>query len=97
MRRALDTDGGRGVRDNYWGGRRRCALAQVQGLEQGRWHGQWVQLANATTAEFLHTSDAHIRLPKCTLEVTSCPPSEKSAFGAGERQPCFVMAKGPNI
>ena len=39
------------------GGRRRCALAQVQGLEQGRWHGQWVQLANATTAEFLHTSD----------------------------------------
>ena len=34
-----------------------CALAQVQGLEHGRWHGQWVQLANATTAEFLHTSD----------------------------------------
>ena len=32
-------------------------LAQVQGLKHGRWHGQWVQLANATTAEFLHTSD----------------------------------------
>ena len=62
-----------------------CALAQVQGLEQaGRWHGQWVQLANATTAEFLHTSDVipQVRSPSggvmklCHFDATGFTPSK---------------------